>query len=392
MASPITPGADPWVVQPHERARYQQQFDSLKPINGVITGVQAKDFLLQSQLPPAVLGQIWALSDTDSDGKMNINEFSIACKLINLKLRGFEVPSSLPPSLIRSLQALAAMGVVSPPTVSPIPSTISPVSNVASVPRPVAAAVPVAAVTNMVQPGIPPIAMPVGAGFVPTTGPPPKPQPPSFPNSAAGSPVQPLVSSSIAPVIPPVQMVQPIPAAVSNMGMPPVAPVAPIVPLNTAPVPATAFAMGQPVQGIPTGIIPPLPATGTIVPPVMPATTGNGVAVIPPTITPPVTPIPPNGISMNGSIMHTPVSTSTPLSTTARPPSLDRVGSVDSQHSHHSVGSPAVEWAVPHQTKLKYTQLFNTWDRTRSGFLSGPQARNIMVQTQLPQAILARVW
>lgn len=96
---------------------------------------------------------------------------------------------------------------------------------------------------------------------------------------------------------------------------------------------------------------------------------------------------------VNGTTIHTPVSTCTPLSTTARPPSIDRVGSVDSQHSQHSVGSPqSIEWAVPHQTKLKYTQLFNTWDRTRSGFLSGPQARNIMVQSQLPQSILARIW
>lgn len=106
-----------------------------------------------------------------------------------------------------------------------------------------------------------------------------------------------------------------------------------------------------------------------------------------------------NGALVNGAITQTPVSTNTPLSTTARPPSIDRVGSMDSQHSQqsqhspHSIGSPqAIEWAVPHQTKLKYTQLFNTWDRTRSGFLSGPQARNIMVQSQLPQPILAEIW
>lgn len=100
-----------------------------------------------------------------------------------------------------------------------------------------------------------------------------------------------------------------------------------------------------------------------------------------------------SGTLVNGVIAQTPVSTNTPLSTTARPPSIDRVGSVDSQHSQHSVGSPqSVEWAVPHQTKLKYTQLFNTWDRTRSGFLSGPQASNIMVQSQLPQQILAQIW
>lgn len=115
--------------------RYQEQFDSLKPINGIVTGEQAKGFLLRSQLQPAVLGQIWqvlrpverciitfskillsnlflillrrALSDTDADGKMDINEFSIACKLINLKLRGFEIPKALPPILIQSLKSLS---------------------------------------------------------------------------------------------------------------------------------------------------------------------------------------------------------------------------------------------------------------------------------------------
>lgn len=51
-----------------------------------------------------------------------------------------------------------------------------------------------------------------------------------------------------------------------------------------------------------------------------------------------------------------------------------------------------IDWAVPHQTKLKYTQLFNTTDRTRSGYLSGVQARHVMVQTKLPQPILAQIW
>lgn len=50
------------------------------------------------------------------------------------------------------------------------------------------------------------------------------------------------------------------------------------------------------------------------------------------------------------------------------------------------------EWAVPHQTKLKYTQLFNTTDRSRTGFLTGVQARGIMVATQLPQNVLAQIW
>lgn len=50
---------DPWIVQPRERARYEEQFKSLQPINGHINGSQCKGFMLQSQLPPVVLGQIW---------------------------------------------------------------------------------------------------------------------------------------------------------------------------------------------------------------------------------------------------------------------------------------------------------------------------------------------
>ncbi|KAK8720324.1 hypothetical protein OTU49_013413, partial [Cherax quadricarinatus] len=91
--------ADPWVVTPGERAKHDEQFNTLRPTNGFITGDQAKGFFLQSRLPPPVLGIIWALSDIDGDGKMNLHEFSIACKLINLKLRGFNLPQALPPSL-----------------------------------------------------------------------------------------------------------------------------------------------------------------------------------------------------------------------------------------------------------------------------------------------------
>ena len=59
MSAAGTPSTDPWVILARERARYDEQFKSLKPNNGVVTGEQAKGFFLQSQLPPLVLGQIW---------------------------------------------------------------------------------------------------------------------------------------------------------------------------------------------------------------------------------------------------------------------------------------------------------------------------------------------
>lgn len=50
---------DPWVITPRERTKYQEQFKSLKPQNDHVTGMQARGFFLQSQLPPQILGEIW---------------------------------------------------------------------------------------------------------------------------------------------------------------------------------------------------------------------------------------------------------------------------------------------------------------------------------------------
>nr|XP_012216614.1 PREDICTED: intersectin-1 isoform X3 [Linepithema humile] len=445
MVTPQTPGVDPWAIQPRERLRYQEQFESLQPINGIVTGEQAKGFLLRSQLPPATLGQIWALSDTDADGKMDINEFSIACKLINLKLRGFEIPKVLPPILMQSLKSFspdANLALTNGATALP-PNNIGSLVNLSGhqpmVSQTIASAVPTAGATSHplialqqnrqnVAPsthatthtpskpparpappsvgiapptttgGIAPPQRPapptnIGSSFTPTAGgPPPKPAPPSFPNSPVGiSPLKAPVSVVGAPVPvigAPVSSVPPISA--SGIGIPSVAPIAP---LNTNPVPMAAFNMAQPqpLGMVTAGMVAPIPGIPSMVSSIGSINTGTGVASA--VALPLVSSTTANGALVNGAITQTPVSTNTPLSTTARPPSIDRVGSVDSQHSQHSVGSPqSAEWAVPHQTKLKYTQLFNTWDRTRSGFLSGPQARNIMVQSQLPQPILAQIW
>jgi hypothetical protein len=51
-----------------------------------------------------------------------------------------------------------------------------------------------------------------------------------------------------------------------------------------------------------------------------------------------------------------------------------------------------MEWSVPQSSKLKYTQMFNAVDKTRSGFLTGTQARGVLLQTNVPQANLAKIW
>uniref|UniRef100_A0A3Q0SHG9 EH domain-containing protein n=1 Tax=Amphilophus citrinellus TaxID=61819 RepID=A0A3Q0SHG9_AMPCI len=89
-------GASVWAITPEERAKHDKQFETLFPVLGYISGEQARKFFLQSGLPASVLAEIWNLADMESDGKMDKLEFSIAMKLIKLKLQGHNVPSTLP--------------------------------------------------------------------------------------------------------------------------------------------------------------------------------------------------------------------------------------------------------------------------------------------------------
>uniref|UniRef100_H3AJ46 Uncharacterized protein n=1 Tax=Latimeria chalumnae TaxID=7897 RepID=H3AJ46_LATCH len=101
-------GLDVWSITIEERAKHDQQFHSLKPIAGFITGDQARNFFLQSGLPQPILAQIWALADMNNDGKMDQHEFSIAMKLIKLKLQGHQLPPALPPIMKQSPVAIPA--------------------------------------------------------------------------------------------------------------------------------------------------------------------------------------------------------------------------------------------------------------------------------------------
>ncbi|XP_067421667.1 intersectin-1 isoform X3 [Emydura macquarii macquarii] len=97
--APFGGNLDVWAITVEERAKHDQQFHSLKPTSGFITGDQARNFFFQSGLPQPVLAQIWALADMNNDGRMDQMEFSIAMKLIKLKLQGYQLPSALPSAM-----------------------------------------------------------------------------------------------------------------------------------------------------------------------------------------------------------------------------------------------------------------------------------------------------
>lgn len=278
-----------------------------------------------------------ALADTDSDGKMNLCEFSIACKLINLKLRGFEIPKMLPPILLTSLTTVGGT-----PTRTPTGnlSPMDPIKNLANI------------MTTNVPPMIPP--QPIPHAMIPPMTMPPAKIPPQIPP-------QPMMHS-VPPMIPPQpqiisglpQMAQTAPGGYAPM-------IQPIIQQNTQ----TAYVM-QPL--IPTG--------GISMMSNQPLISGIGIK---PLIESSNLISPQNEMGVN-----LPAGPSPPSGTPSRSMSIsERAPSIE---------SPGVEWAVKGPAKLKYTQIFNQVDRNRTGFLTGTQARNLLLQSKLNHHLLAQIW
>ncbi|NXI65328.1 EHD4 protein, partial [Anseranas semipalmata] len=90
---------DEWVVA-KDKPAYDEIFYTLSPINGKISGINAKKEMVTSKLPNSVLGKIWKLADCDGDGMLDEEEFALAKHLIKIKLDGYELPGTLPPHLV----------------------------------------------------------------------------------------------------------------------------------------------------------------------------------------------------------------------------------------------------------------------------------------------------
>ncbi|CAK0872982.1 unnamed protein product [Prorocentrum cordatum] len=96
---------------PPKTADYKAEFESLKPQDGRLTGQQAKAKMVESHLPSNVLHRIWALSDIDKDGALTLPEYALAMHLINMKLKGQDVPVELPDEMLpRELRPPRGLG------------------------------------------------------------------------------------------------------------------------------------------------------------------------------------------------------------------------------------------------------------------------------------------
>ncbi|XP_075779517.1 intersectin-2 isoform X2 [Pelodiscus sinensis] len=275
-------GPNMWAITSEERAKHDKQFDSLKPIGGYITGDQARTFFLQSGLPSSVLAEIWALADLNKDGKMDQQEFSIAMKLIKLKLQGLQLPMVLPPIMKQ------------PPVFSPL------------------------------------ISARFGMGSMPNL--------------------------SIPPSVPTIAPLAPMSSLTSVTSIPPLVISAPLIPsVSTSSLPNGTSSLLQP---LPMSFSSTLPHTGSF----SPMAGGFG------------------GTNMQKaqSLIDLGSSSSNSSSTTSLTGSSPKIGSSD--------------WAVPQASRLKYRQKFNSLDKGMSGYLSGFQARNALLQSNLSQTQLATIW
>ncbi|KAK3513763.1 hypothetical protein QTP70_028705, partial [Hemibagrus guttatus] len=113
---PISSSDSTWAVKFDEKAKYDSIFESLLPINGLLSGDKVKPVLINSNLPLDVLGKIWDLSDIDKDGHLDKEEFAVAMHLVYRAREKEPVPSILPTSMIppskRKKSAVALAGSV----------------------------------------------------------------------------------------------------------------------------------------------------------------------------------------------------------------------------------------------------------------------------------------
>ena len=108
-----------WDVSAEAKMSADRYFDGLDPQHrGYIEGDVAVPFMLESKLPESELAQIWCvlnttsrnifpyafvprdLADLHNDGRLTPDGFAVAMHIINSRLAGNEIPSTLPPSLI----------------------------------------------------------------------------------------------------------------------------------------------------------------------------------------------------------------------------------------------------------------------------------------------------
>ncbi|KAJ3593486.1 hypothetical protein NHX12_005820 [Muraenolepis orangiensis] len=103
-----------------------------------------------------------------------------------------------------------------------------------------------------------------------------------------------------------------------------------------------------------------------------------------------------SGLPLSAGYSSSPLGFAIPSAGVQRTSSLLDIGSRSSNASSPSLLSPNFaapsDWAVPHASRLKYRQQFNSLDKQMTGYLTGLQVRSAMATTMLTQTQLASIW
>lgn len=73
----VQPHTQDWSVSPPDRLKYDQLFDTLLPVDGLLPGNKVRSVLMDSKLPLEALSKIWDLADQDKDGSLDKHEFLV---------------------------------------------------------------------------------------------------------------------------------------------------------------------------------------------------------------------------------------------------------------------------------------------------------------------------
>uniref|UniRef100_A0A3P8Z5F4 Epidermal growth factor receptor pathway substrate 15-like 1a n=1 Tax=Esox lucius TaxID=8010 RepID=A0A3P8Z5F4_ESOLU len=115
-----------WAVRVKEKSKFDGIFESLSPVNGLLSGDKVKPVLINSKLPLDVLGKVWDLSDIDKDGHLDRDEFAVAMHLVYRALEKEPVPPVLPSSLIPPNKRKKSLVGSLPGTVPMLPASPPP--------------------------------------------------------------------------------------------------------------------------------------------------------------------------------------------------------------------------------------------------------------------------
>ncbi|KAJ2457576.1 hypothetical protein GGF42_002597 [Coemansia sp. RSA 2424] len=120
VSTPDLAGSPRWDVAPDERVRYEQFFRNLDQQRaGYLSGDVPVHFFLKSKLDEADLSKIWDLADINHNGRLNLEEFSVAMHLINAHLSGEAIPDQLPATLVPPSMRKASIASTSQLNLSP---------------------------------------------------------------------------------------------------------------------------------------------------------------------------------------------------------------------------------------------------------------------------------